>query len=133
MAKIRVLIVDDTERVRQDLRTFLTLIGDIKIVGEASNGLEAIHLVEALCPQAVLIDLEMPVMNGYEATRQIKILQPSCRVIALTIHGGEKEQQRALQAGADEFIIKGAPLVSLIGAIRNAPTLGQIPKEKEHE
>ena len=120
MNTIRVLIVDDVERVRQDLRTFLTLSGDIEVVGEAINGLEAIRLMEALCPQVILMDLEMPIMNGYEAARQIKALQPSCRVIALTIHGGEAERRQALQAGADNFIVKGAPLEVLLKSIRAA-------------
>lgn len=133
MTAIRVLIVDDTERVRQDLRTFLALTGNIEIVGEASNGSEAIHLVEILCPQVVLMDLEMPIMDGYEATRQIKVLHPACRVIALTIHGGEREEQRAFQAGADEFIVKGAPLQTLMEAIRKTPTFGQMPKGEKNE
>ena len=106
MANIRVLIVDDTERVRQDLHTFLTLTGDIAIVGEASNGLEAVQQAEISHPQVVLMDLEMPIMDGYKAIRQIKAIQPACRVIALTIHGGEAEQQRAFGAGADDFIVK---------------------------
>jgi DNA-binding NarL/FixJ family response regulator len=118
MADIRILIVDDMERVRKDLCTFLTLGGDIEVVGEASNGLEAIRLVEALCPQVVLMDLEMPVMNGYEAARQIKIKYPCCRVIILTIHAGEAERQQALKAGADTFVAKGAPLEVLLQAIR---------------
>jgi len=117
MTDIRVLIVDDVERVRQDLRTFLTLAGNIEIVGEARDGLEAVRLVQALCPQVVLMDLEMPVMDGFEAARQIKVLQPSCRVIALTIHAGEAEQQQALQAGMADVIAKGAPLEALLGAI----------------
>jgi DNA-binding NarL/FixJ family response regulator len=120
MSNIRVLIVDDVERVRQDLHTFLTLSGDIEIVGQASNGFEAIRLVEDLCPQVVLMDLEMPVMDGYEAARQIKVLQPACRVIALTIHAGEAERQRALEAGSDGFIVKGAPLEILLHAISKA-------------
>lgn len=128
MADIRVLIVDDVERVRQDLRTYLLLAGDIEIVGEARDGMEAIHLAEVLCPQVVLMDLEMPVMDGYEATRQIKILQPLCRVIALTIHANETEQQRAFQAGVEEFIVKGAPLETLMKAIRTVPKLEQISK-----
>jgi len=128
MTTIHVLIVDDVEQVRQDLCTFLTLCGDIEIVGEASNGLEAIRLVEALCPQVVLMDLEMPIMDGYESARQIRAIQPSCRVIALSIHGGEAEQQRAFQSGVDEFIEKGASLEALMEAIRNAPTLGQMPR-----
>jgi DNA-binding NarL/FixJ family response regulator len=96
MADIRVLIVDDVERVRQDLRTFLSLAGNIEIVGEASNGLEAIRLAEILHPQVILMDLEMPVMNGYEAAHQINVLQPSCRIIALSIHEGGAEHQEAL-------------------------------------
>jgi len=128
MTDIRVLIVDDVEQVRQDLCTFLTLSGDIEVIGEASNGLEAIRLVEALCPQVVLMDLEMPIMDGYEAARQIKVLRPSCRVIALSIHGGEAERQRAFETRVDDFIVKGAPLETLMEAIRNAPALGQMPK-----
>lgn len=118
MADIRVMIVDDVERVRQDLCTFLSLTGNIEIVGEASNGLEAIRLVETLRPQVILMDLEMPIMDGYEAARQIKILQPACRVIALSIHAGEAERQQALQAGMADLIVKGAPLEMLLRAIR---------------
>ena len=117
MTDIRVLIVDDVERVRQDLRTFLSLAGNIEIVGEACNGLEAIQLVETLCPQVILMDLEMPIIDGYEAIRQIKANHPSCRVIALTIHAGEAERSRAFEAGADDFIPKGAPLEILLQSI----------------
>jgi DNA-binding NarL/FixJ family response regulator len=120
MTDIRVLIVDDVERVRQDLSTFLSLSGDIEIVGEACNGLEAIRQAEALHPQVILMDLEMPVMDGYEAARQIKVLQPASRVIALTIHGGEAERQQALQAGADDFVLKGASLEALLRSIWSA-------------
>jgi NarL family two-component system response regulator LiaR len=118
MTDIRVLIVDDVERVRQDLCTFLSIAGNIEIVGEASNGQEAVRLVENLRPQAVLMDLEMPIMDGYEAARQIKALQPSCRVIALSIHAGAVERQEALQAGMTDLIAKGAPLEMLLQAIR---------------
>jgi DNA-binding NarL/FixJ family response regulator len=133
MADIRVLIVDDMERVRQDLRTFLTLTGNIEVVAEAGDGSEAIRLVAALRPQVVLMDLEMPLMDGFEATRQVKALQPSCRVIALTIHGGEAEQRRAMQAGVDDFIVKGASLERLLESIRTAPLTGQINQEQEGE
>jgi len=113
----RVLIVDDSPQVRQELRTLLPLAGDIEIVGEAADGLEAIRLAEALRPQVVLIDLEMPVLDGYEATRQIKIRCPSCRVVALTVHGYEAARQKASQAGVDVFLVKGAPLEALVRAI----------------
>jgi DNA-binding NarL/FixJ family response regulator len=113
----RVLIVDDSPQVRQELRTLLPLAGDIEIVGEAADGLEAIRLAQALQPEVVLIDLEMPVLDGYEATRQIKAGSPSCRVVALTVHGYEAARQKAMQAGADLFLVKGAALESLIQAI----------------
>ena len=117
MADIRVLIVDDVERVRQDLYTFLSLAGNIEIVGKASNGLEAVRLVQALHPHVILMDLEMPIMDGFEAARQVKALQPSCQVIALSIHASEAERQQALQAGMADLIAKGAPLEMLLQAI----------------
>ena len=122
MADIRVLIVDDVERVRQDLCTFLTLTGNIEVIGQARDGLEAVHLVEELRPQVVLMDLEMPIMDGFEAARQIKAHHPACRVIALTIHAGETERQEALQAGMADVILKGAPLDMLLQAIRKPAT-----------
>lgn len=128
MTNIRVLVVDDMERVRQDLCTFLALTGNIEIIGEAGNGLEAIQLVDALSPQVVLMDLEMPIMDGFEATRQIKARRPCPRVIALSIHAGEEEQQKAFGAGIDEFIAKGAPLGTLLDVIRNTSNSGQKPK-----
>ena len=122
MTSIRVLIVDDMAQVRHDLRTVLPLAGQaaglqIDVVGEAGNGQEAIQQATALRPDVVLMDLEMPVMGGYEATRQIKACSPDCRVIALTIHGDETVRQRAIQAGVDDFVIKGAPITSLIQAM----------------
>ncbi len=114
---IRVLIVDDMAQVRQDLRTVLTLAGDIEIVGEAGDGLEAVGQAQALRPEVVVMDLEMPVMDGYEATRRIKALCPACRVVALTIHAGEAERQQALQAGMADVVVKGAPLEVLLRAI----------------
>jgi DNA-binding NarL/FixJ family response regulator len=122
MTNIRVLIVDDMAQVRHDLRTVLPLAGQaaglqLEIVGEAGNGQEAIQQVSALQPDVVLMDLEMPVMGGYEATRQIKRRWPSCRVIVLTIHGYEAAQQQAVQAGVDAFIVKGAPVETLVQAI----------------
>ena len=133
MADIRVLIVDDSEQVRQDLRLFLTLSGCIRIVGEAQNGREAVHLAETLHPQVVLMDLEMPILDGCDATRQIKALQPSCKVIALTIHAEETERQKALDAGVDVFVIKGASMEMLTEAIFDAPILGQMPEGERNE
>jgi DNA-binding NarL/FixJ family response regulator len=122
-----VLIVDDVAQVRQSLRTVLTLAGDIEIVGEAGDGLEAIGQAQALRPEVVVMDLEMPVMDGYEATRRIKAVCPACRVVALTIHAAEAERQQALQAGMADVVVKGAPLEVLLRAIWAAAADGGAP------
>ncbi len=113
----RVLIADDSRHVRQELSALLPLAGDIEIVGQAADGVEALRLVEALQPQVVLMDLEMPVLDGYEAARQIKARWPACRVIALTVHGYEAARQRASQCGVDAFVVKGTDVESLVAAI----------------
>lgn len=119
MAGIRVLIVDDMAQVRRDLRTVLPLAGqaaglEIEIVGEAGDGQEAVRQAAALRPDVALMDLAMPAADGYEATRQIKARLPGCRVVALTIHGDETARQKAMQAGVDVFVVKGAPITSLV-------------------
>ena len=113
----RVLLVDDIEQVRWDLRVILSLSGDLEIVGEATNGLEAIRLTESLQPDVVLMDLEMPLMDGYEATRLIKTLCPSCRIVALTVHSYDEARKRAQRSGVDVFIVKGAPVENIVQSI----------------
>jgi DNA-binding NarL/FixJ family response regulator len=115
--KRRVLIVDDSAQVRQELRTLLSLAGDVEIVGEAANGLEAIQLAQALRPETILMDLEMPVLDGYEATRRIKGHHLPCRVVALTVYGDPGSRAQAAAAGADLFLIKGASVEALVEAI----------------
>jgi DNA-binding NarL/FixJ family response regulator len=117
MTGLKVLIVDDVAQVRRELANILPLVGDIEIVGEAADGCEAIRKAEALGPQVILMDLEMPVMDGYEATRQIKARCPVCRVIALSVHAYEAAQHKATRAGVDGFIVKGAPVETLVQAI----------------
>lgn len=121
MAAIRVLIVDDVAQVRQDLRTILTLAGDIEIVGEAIDGQEAIRQVEILQPEVIIMDLEMPVLDGYEAARQIKHHFPACRLIALTVHACEADRQKAKKNGMDVFVVKGAPIETVVQAILKKP------------
>ncbi len=120
--KIRVLVVDDLSQVRQGLVTALVLASknlqpEIEIIGEARNGIDALDQSRACQPDVVLMDLEMPLMDGYTATRLIKSDDPSIFVIVLTIHGDPASRQRAFQAGSDAFIEKGAPLSELINAI----------------
>jgi DNA-binding NarL/FixJ family response regulator len=113
----RILIVDDVDQVRYDLGIALALSGDLEIVGEAANGLEAVRLTERLSPDAVLMDLEMPVMDGYEAARWIKTRFPSCKVVALTVHGYDEAREKAIGSGVDAFIVKGAPVKEIVQAV----------------
>jgi DNA-binding NarL/FixJ family response regulator len=116
MTAVRVLLVDDVEEVRHNLRTALTISGDIEIVGEAANGLEAIRLTESLQPDVVLMDLEMPVMDGYEATHRIKARFP-CKIVALTVHDYGAAHEKAKQSGMDAFFVKGAPVTTIVQTI----------------
>lgn len=120
---IRVLIVDDMPQVRLGLANVLKLATKnlrphIEVAGEAQNGNEAIELAQSLHPDVVLMDLEMPVLDGYSATRFIKSTNPSILVIILSIHNDLTARQNATQAGADAFIEKGAPIGELIQAIQ---------------
>jgi DNA-binding NarL/FixJ family response regulator len=117
MSPLRVLIVDDVTQVRHDLRLVLSLADDVEIVGEAANGLEAICQADAVNPEVILLDLEMPLMDGYTATAQIKSRFPGCRIVALTVHDYPQARRKAFQAGVDAFIVKGDPVIQLIQTI----------------
>ncbi len=117
MTDIRLLIVDDIPPVRRELHGLLDLAGHVQVIGEAADGAEAVRLSIALQPDVVLMDLEMPVLDGFAAARQIKALLPSCRLIALSIHEEAATRLQALQAGFDAFIPKGAGLQDLLDAL----------------
>jgi DNA-binding NarL/FixJ family response regulator len=118
MAEFRVLVVDDLEHVRQSLRTILELAGGFKVVGEASNGLEAIQQVNQLHPDVVLTDLAMPQIDGLEATQRIKAQHPKTGVVMITIHDSKETREQATKAGVDAFLAKGTDTESLIQTIQ---------------
>jgi DNA-binding NarL/FixJ family response regulator len=124
---IRVLLVDDHDVVREGLQTFLSEESDFNIVGEASNGLEAVNLAVALKPDVVLMDLLMPGMDGVEATRRIRTTLPASQVLVLTSYADHQHVRDALQAGAIGYILKDVLKRDLVQAIRHAaqgrPTL----------
>jgi DNA-binding NarL/FixJ family response regulator len=113
----RVLIVDDSPTVLRDLRLLLELSEAIEIVAEAQDGEEAVRLAATLSPEVVVMDLDMPNMDGYEATRRIKSHTPAMRVIILSVHDSPEEQQHARAAGADDFVTKGASYEVLVNTI----------------
>lgn len=117
---IRVLIVDDHAMVRRGLAAFLKAKPDLRLVGEASDGAEAIVLCEQLQPEVVLMDLLMPEMSGMEATRMIRSRCPAVKVIALTSFDDRELVREALAAGALSYLLKNVSAEDLAEAIRAA-------------
>lgn len=115
---IRVLIVDDQSLFREGLAALLSVYKDIQIVGEANNGLEAIELALTLRPHVVLMDMQMPLLNGASATRRLKQLIPDCHVIALTTFGDEETFFEMLRAGAVGYLLKDVGSAQLAESIR---------------
>lgn len=112
---IRVLIADDHPRSRRGLRALLATWPGVKVVGEAADGQEAVQLVETHHPDVVLMDANMPVMDGLEATRQIKEQWPQTKIVLLTVYNGRRAE--AFAAGIDIFLAKGCPIEVLYSAI----------------
>jgi DNA-binding NarL/FixJ family response regulator len=104
-------------QVRQDLRVLLQLSNDIEVVGEAGDGQDAIKQAELLHPDVVIMDLEMPILDGIQATYLIKHHKLAKRVVILSVHSELEDINRAKQAGADTFIQKGSPYSALIESI----------------
>ena len=117
MPRLRVLIADDRQQVRRELGAILPLAGRIEVIGEAADGLEAVRLAETLQPEAVVLDLQMPGLDGFQAAAQIKRAHPGCRLVALTVHDDEASRLRAAQSGIDAFVVKGAPISTLVEAL----------------
>jgi two-component system, NarL family, nitrate/nitrite response regulator NarP len=115
--KKKVMLVDDMPQVRRDLRQLLEITGLFEIVAETGDGQEAIHRVHDLSVDAVILDLEMAGLDGYELTRLIKLQDPSIRVIIMSAYGGQEEIEHAQAVGADSFIVKGVHYSILVKAI----------------
>lgn len=117
---IRTLIVDDHEMVRRGLISYLNLVDDIEVVGEASDGQEAISLVTTLDPTVILMDLVMEGMDGVEATRQIMKRAPDTRIIVLTSYIHDDQIFPVLEAGAFGYLLKTSRADEIASAIRAA-------------
>ncbi|MDL1898439.1 response regulator transcription factor [Anaerolineae bacterium CFX7] len=118
--KIRVLIVDDHQVVRQGLRTFLELHDDLLVVGEAGDGAAAVELARSLEPDVILMDLVMPQMDGIGATREIKTAQPHIQIICLTSFVDDDRVVPVIQAGASGYLLKDVSPDELVAVVRAA-------------
>jgi DNA-binding NarL/FixJ family response regulator len=117
---IRVLLVDDHAMVRQGLRSLLELYPDFEVVGEASNGEEALELVRALSPAVVVMDINMPKLNGIEATARIKKTYPHVVVVGLSMNASDQNRQAMTAAGATTLITKEAAVEQLYEEIKES-------------
>ena len=115
---IRVLIADDNARFRRGLRALLDATPDIEVVGEAADGAEAVALAERLQPDVVLMDLQMPGVDGIEATRRILETSPHIGVLMLTMFEDDDSVFAAMRAGARGYLLKGARKAEILRAIR---------------
>jgi DNA-binding NarL/FixJ family response regulator len=116
--RIRILLADDHAVLREGIRSLLEDQPDMSVVGEAQDGREVVHLAGELKPDVVLMDIAMPLLNGLEATRQIKRDHPHVAVLVLTMHDNEEYVRQALSAGASGYVLKQAAASELVAAIR---------------
>ena len=116
--RIRILVVDDHHVVRQGLVALLNIMPEIEVVGEASDGLEAIELHRTLRPDVTLMDLQLPKLGGVDAILRIRAEDPAARFIVLTTFDGDEDIFRSLQAGAKAYLLKGMTVEELTSTIQ---------------
>jgi DNA-binding NarL/FixJ family response regulator len=118
MSDVKVLVVDDQRLVREGIASLLSIQEGISVVGTAVDGQEAVERALALSPDVVLMDVRMPVLDGIEATFQIRRKLPGCQVLMLTTFDDEEYVVKSLQAGATGYLLKDIPAADLAQAIR---------------
>jgi DNA-binding NarL/FixJ family response regulator len=118
MSKIRVLVADDHGIVRKGLRFVLERQDDLEVIGEASDGREAVRICEQASPNVVVMDIAMPQLNGLDAAAQIVRHSPEIKVIILSMHAGEDYLVRALNSGVKAYLLKDSAELDLVRAVR---------------
>jgi DNA-binding NarL/FixJ family response regulator len=119
-APYTVLLVDDVPSVRESLRLLLQFEDDLAVIGEAGDGPAALRLAGERSPDLVILDIELPGLDGYAVTRSLKRLPRPPLVILLSVHGDRLSRQRGIEAGSDGFIEKGADWPATVAHIRRA-------------
>ena len=123
---IRILLADDHPVVRDGLAAMLATQPDFEVVGEAGNGAEALTEAARLRPDVVLMDLEMPALDGIEAIRRLRAADPAAQVVVLTAFDTDERIVGAIQAGAQGYLLKGAPRAEIFAAIRTVSAGGAL-------
>jgi len=118
----RILLADDQPLARAGLRRIIDADAALMVVGEATDGVEAVSQATALRPDIILMDVRMPLMDGIEATRRLLAAENEARVVILTTFGLDEYVVEALRAGARAFVLKEAPPESILAAITRSPT-----------
>lgn len=119
---MRILIIDALSHTRENLKTFLELHDDMEVVGEASNGYEALKLSQSIQPDIIIMDINLPGMNGFDVTQKMISHTPASSIILLTVHLEAHDLRAAREAGAQVCIEKSAgidPIIKAICSIRN--------------
>ena len=122
---INIILVDDHEIVRTGLKMIIDKMSGIKIIAEAENGQQAIDAVRHYKPDVILMDVNMPVISGIEATRRISQFMPSTKIIILTVHAENPFPAQLLEAGASGYLTKGCAAAELEKAIKDVMTIGK--------
>jgi DNA-binding NarL/FixJ family response regulator len=120
MNSLTIVLADDHQVVRDGLRALLQADLQARIVGEASQGQEAVQLVERLAPDILVVDLMMPGLTGLEVIRRVRLRAPHTRIIVLSMHAAESYVREALQAGATAYVLKESPAAEVVEAVRAA-------------
>ncbi|MCW2924001.1 MAG: hypothetical protein JWM98_1405 [Thermoleophilia bacterium] len=115
----RVLLCDDTPEIRMILRTLFSIETELDVIGEAANGAEAVQLVAEHRPDVVVLDLSMPVMDGFDAIPEIAKVSPETSIVMYSAHGSEETRAKALRLGADHFVRKGGDPSVVVGTVQD--------------
>src|SRR6202142_796779 len=118
MAKTRIMLADDHTLFRQGIRTLISAESDMEVVGEASNGGDAVDKAAEVRPDVVLMDIGMQGLSSFEATRQIRKNRPETKVLFLTMYDDEDYLVECMEAGAAGYVLKDSPALELLNAIR---------------